>query len=73
VVPDEFLPEADRGREGEELADDGGAGGLPGVVVTSAEARDEEVGMLSLARRRSARTSTKDEKGRCRVMNWDMN
>jgi hypothetical protein len=46
---------------------------LPGAVVTSADAGDAEVGMLSSARRRSARTSARDGKGRCRVMNWDMN
>jgi hypothetical protein len=52
----------------EELAADGGARALPGAMVTSADAGDVGVGMLSSARRRSARTSAKDGKGRCLVM-----
>lgn len=39
---------------------------MPGEEATSADAGGAEVVMLSLARRRSARTSLMDEKGRCR-------
>jgi hypothetical protein len=73
LLPEEFPPAACGGREEEEPTEDVGAEGWVGAVVTSAEAGDDGVSMLSSARRRSARISAKEGKGRCRVMNWVMN
>ena len=50
-----------------------GADDLLVEEATRAEGGAEGGAMLSSAKRRSARTSAKEGKGRCRETSWDMN